>query len=58
VRSAGWLDPCHFNGSWTRDRVIADIARRSGASAETIERSLAGMTAKLQANGMIVHELC
>ena len=58
VRSGGWLCPEHFDGSWTFESIISDIAARTGTPAEIIERSVPKLTEKLISNRMIVDELC
>ena len=58
VRSGDWLYPGHFDGTWTPADIAADIAARTGAPAEIVERSLPRLTARLAANRMIADELC
>jgi len=57
VRSGDWLYPRHFDGTWTFNSIGNDIAERTGASIEIIERSLSKLTQQLTANGMIVNEV-
>lgn len=47
VRSGEWLVPAYFDGTWTLERMSSDIARRTGTSAEIIERSLPRLTDRL-----------
>ena len=54
VRSADWLQPAHFDGTWTLKGIIDDISRRTGAPSEIIERSLPGLTGNLIKNRVIV----
>jgi hypothetical protein len=58
VRSGDWLEPRHFDGTWTPADTAADIARRTGAPAEVIERSLPRLTARLAASRMVTDEIC
>ena len=57
VRSGDWLYPAHFDGTWTFESIIDDIARRTGAPAEIIERSLPRLAKHLTSNRMIVDEV-
>lgn len=58
VRSGDWLYPQHFDGTWTLDSIVADIAGRTGTPAEIIERSIPKLTRHLTADRMIADELC
>jgi hypothetical protein len=58
VKSGDWLNPEHFNGTWTHDGIIKDIAWKTGAPAETIERYLTGLTGRLTAKRIIIDEVC
>jgi hypothetical protein len=58
VRSGDWLYPRYFDGSWSFDSMVGDIARRTGTPAEIIERSIQKLTGRLMDNRMIVNELC
>jgi len=58
VRSGDWLQPAHFDGTWTFASIIDDISRRTGAPAEIIERSLPRLTDHLIKNRVIIHEVC
>jgi hypothetical protein len=58
VKSGDWLYPRHFDGTWTLDGIVADIAGRTGTPAEIIERSLPGLTDRLVANRVVVNEVC
>jgi hypothetical protein len=53
VRSGDWLYPSHFDGTWTEQSIIDDIAERTGTPAEIIERSLPKLTKKLTSGRMI-----
>ena len=57
VRSGNWLDPDHFNGDWSLDNLVADVAGRTGKSAETVENSLRTLTGHLIGNRMVVDEI-
>ena len=57
VRSGDWLYPEHFDGSWTFDDIVTDIAGRTGIPAEIIERSVPKLADHLRTNRMIVDEL-
>jgi hypothetical protein len=57
VRSGNWLYPEHFNGTWTFENMVEDIAGRTGTPAEIIERSMPTLAQNLVANRMIVDGL-
>jgi hypothetical protein len=57
VKSADWLRPAHFDGTWTLKSIIDDIYRRTRVPAEIIERSLSGLTDNLTRNQVIIHEI-
>lgn len=57
VRSGDWLYPRHFDGTWTFDTIVADIAERTGTPAEIVERSLPKLTGQLAAKRMIADEV-
>lgn len=58
VRSGDWLYPRYFDGSWTYDGMVGDIARRTGTPAEIIECSIQKLTGHLMDKRMIINELC
>jgi len=58
VRSGDWLHPEHFDGTWTFDSIVNDIAERTDTPAEIIERSLPRLTERLIRNRMIIDEVC
>jgi hypothetical protein len=58
VRSGDWLSMEHFNGTWTLDGIVDDIAGRTGTPAEIIERSLPKLARYLTSNGMMINEVC
>ena len=57
VRSGDWLFPRHFDGTWTFERMVDDIAEHTGTPAEIIERSMPKLSGQLATNGVIVNEL-
>ena len=57
VRSGDWLFPAHFDGTWSFESIMNDIARRTGASAEIIGRSLPKLTSHLTSSRMILDEV-
>ena len=57
VRSGDWLYPSHFDGTWTDQSLINDIAERTDTPAEIIERSLPKLTKHLASSRMITHEV-
>jgi putative mycofactocin binding protein MftB len=58
IRSGDWLYPEHFDGTWTPEKIIEDISRRTGKAVEAIEQSLAKLTERLTVNRVILHEVC
>ena len=58
VRSGDWLYPHYFDGTWTFNSLVSDIARRADNPLEIIERSVQKLTKRLMDNGMIVNESC
>lgn len=58
VRSGDWLYPEHFDGTWTFDSIVNDIAGRTDTPAEVIERSLPGLTDHLIKKQVIINEVC
>ena len=56
VRSGDWLEPQHFNGTWTLSGLVADITQRLGTPADVTERSIQKTTARLVESGMIIDE--
>jgi putative mycofactocin binding protein MftB len=57
VRSADWLRPAHFDGSWAFVDIIHDISGRTGTPPEIIERSMSRLTEHLAGNRMITYEV-
>ena len=57
VRSGDWLYPAHFDGTWTSESIIEDIAGRTGTPAEIIERSLPKLEKHLTSSRMVVNEV-
>ena len=58
VRSGDWLYPGHFDGTWTFDSIVNDIAGRTETPTEIIERSLPRLTNHLIKNRVIINEIC
>lgn len=57
VKSGDWLLPAHFEGNWTLEKIINDIARRTGRPVEIIQRSLPRLTDYLIKNRVIIDEI-
>jgi hypothetical protein len=57
VRSGDWLEPGHFDGTRSAADNVEDIAARTGAPAEIIERTLSRLTARLAAERLITDEV-
>ena len=57
VRSSDWLYPEHFDGSWTFESIVDDIATRTGTPAEIIERSMPKLAQSLTANRVVIDGL-
>jgi hypothetical protein len=53
VKSADWLRPEHFDGSWTFHDIVDDISRRAGSPREIVERSLSRLAAHLAGKQVI-----
>jgi len=58
VRSGDWLYPQYFDGTWSYDRLVCDIAKRVGTSAKVIERSIQKSITHLVESRMIVNDPC
>lgn len=58
VRSRDWFYPQNFDGTWTFERILAEIASRTEKSAGIIEHSVRKFLEDLMQKGMIVLELC
>jgi hypothetical protein len=58
VKSGDWLNPAHFDGTWTLESISEDISRRTDRSTEAIERNLCKLTNNLTAGRMITDEVC
>jgi len=58
VKSGDWLNPAHFDGTWTLESISGDISRRTDRPAEAIERTLCKLTETLTAGRMITDEVC
>jgi putative mycofactocin binding protein MftB len=57
VKSGDWLNPAHFDGSWTFAAIIDDVSRRTGVSRGTIERSFLRLADRLVKNRVILDEI-
>jgi putative mycofactocin binding protein MftB len=57
VKSADWLLPAHFDGTWTLEGIVDDIYRRTRVPPEIIERSLSPLTDHLARNQVITDEI-
>jgi putative mycofactocin binding protein MftB len=54
IRSGEWLNPEHFDGTWTLENITKDIASRTGAPDDSIKTALPKLTERLTANRMLV----
>jgi len=52
------LYPWHFDGTWTLDRIILEIAERLEIPTGSVERSIKNVIDRLLEKAMIVDELC
>jgi len=57
VRSGDWLQPAHFDGTWTLETIADDVSRRTGAPPETLARALPRLASRLLKNGVISDEI-
>ena len=55
VRSGDWLLPDYFDGSWSLDSLVKDVATRTRNPGEVVERSLGKLISHLKENGMIIN---
>ena len=53
-----WRLTQHFDGTWTFDGLVSNIARRTGTPAENIESSIQKLSKHLLDNGIIINEPC
>jgi hypothetical protein len=58
MRSGDWLYPEYFDGTWTFESLVSDIAKRVGIPIEIIERSVQKSINHLINKGIIINELC
>ena len=58
VQSGDWLYPPYFDGTWTFDSLVCDIAKRMESSVKAFECSIQKLTMYLVERGIIVDELC
>lgn len=52
------LYPWHFDGTWTFDHIIREIAERLEIPFEAVERSIKKVIDRLIEKEMVVNELC
>ena len=52
------LYPWHFDGTWTLDRIIREIAERLKIPSESVEPSIKKVIDRLLEKEMIIDELC
>jgi hypothetical protein len=57
VRSGDWLHPGHFDGTWSFEDMVEDIAGRTGTPAEIIELSMPKLAGQLISKRMIIDGL-
>jgi len=57
VKSGDWLEPAHFDGTWTLETIAADVSRRTGTPPETLARALPRLTGRLIKNKVISDEI-
>ena len=58
IRSRNMLYPWHFDGTWTLDRIIREIAERLKIPSESVEPSIKKVIDRLLEKEMIIDELC
>ena len=58
IKSGDWLKPEHFDGTWAHDRIVKDVADRSGKTEAAIQSALPELLDSLIKNGTIENELC
>ncbi len=54
VASGDWLYPGHFDGTWTFDALVDDVARRGKISTEAVTPPMRTLTTRLVESGVIV----
>jgi hypothetical protein len=57
VKSGNWLQPGHFDGTWTLEAIAGDVCRRTGAPPETVDRALPRLADRLIKNRVISDEI-
>lgn len=57
VRSRDWLEPRHFDGTWSTHRLVGDITDRTGKSSTAVASSVKKIDESLLKSGMITDEL-
>ncbi len=54
ARSQDWLSPSHFDGTWTFDRLVEDIAQRTTKTPNHVLVPLQKLIDRLVGNGAVV----
>ncbi len=58
VKSADWLYPRHFDGTWTFSTIVDEVSTRTGTPRVFIENTVRKCIGKLLDNGTVANELC
>jgi putative mycofactocin binding protein MftB len=58
IKSRNMLYPRHFNGTWTLDHIVREIAERLEIPGQSVEQSIKKVLDRLIEKEMIVNELC
>jgi putative mycofactocin binding protein MftB len=58
IKSRNMLYPWHFDGTWTFDRIVREIAERLEIPGQSVEQSIKKVIDRLIEKEMIVDELC
>jgi putative mycofactocin binding protein MftB len=58
IRSRNMLYPRHFDGTWTLDRIVCEIAERLEIPGDSVEPSIKKVIDHLIEKEMITDELC
>ena len=58
IRSGDLLYPRHFDGTWTLDKLVNDVARRKDNSVNAINPSIQKLIKYLIDSELIVNEPC
>jgi putative mycofactocin binding protein MftB len=57
VRSGKLLTPARFDGRWTFETLVADVARKQPDQAKNLNATLKKLIDNLVKNGMVINEL-